>query len=71
LDPHLPRGIGKSIDGDLDVDDEGSEQNFEPLQSLHHRSVGYQSVRQELTSPRWLIPTSAIMNTSKNEEDAI
>jgi hypothetical protein len=44
LSPDLPRGRGKSIGGDLDVDDEVSEQNIEPLQSLHHCSVGYQSV---------------------------
>jgi hypothetical protein len=43
LGPDLSRGRGKSIGGDLDVDDEGSEQNFEPLQSLHHCSIGYQS----------------------------
>jgi hypothetical protein len=37
---------GKSIGGDLDVDDEGSKQRrFEPMQSLHHASVGYQPVR--------------------------
>jgi hypothetical protein len=36
---------GKSISGDLNVDDEGSEQRrFEPMQSLHHGSVGYQPV---------------------------
>jgi hypothetical protein len=36
---------GKSIGGDLNVDDEGSEQRwFEPVQSLHHGSVGYQPV---------------------------
>jgi hypothetical protein len=36
---------GKSIGGDLDVDDKGSEQHqFEPMQSLHHGSVGYQPV---------------------------
>jgi hypothetical protein len=36
---------GKSIGGDLDVADEGSEQcRFEPMQSLHHGSVGYQPV---------------------------
>jgi hypothetical protein len=41
----LPRGTSKSIGGDLDVDDEGSEQRqFEPMQSLHHGSVGYQPV---------------------------
>jgi hypothetical protein len=65
------RGRDNSIGGDLDVDDEGSEQNFKPLQSLHHCSVGYQSVQHELTSPRRLIPVSAIKNISKNEEDAI
>jgi hypothetical protein len=41
----LPRGTGKSIGENLDVDDKGSEQcRFEPLQSLHHGSVGYQPV---------------------------
>jgi hypothetical protein len=40
----LLSGSGKSIGGDLDVDDEGSEQNFKPLQSLHQFSVGYQSM---------------------------
>jgi hypothetical protein len=43
MSPDLLRGMGKSIDGDLDVDDEGSEQRqFKPVQSLHHGSVGYQ-----------------------------
>jgi hypothetical protein len=63
----LPRGRGKSIGGDLKVDEEGSEH----LQSLHHCSIGYQSVRHELTSPRRLIPESTIENTSKKEENAI
>jgi hypothetical protein len=67
----LPGGWGKLIGGDLNVDDEGSKQNFEPLQSLYHCSVGYQSVQHELTSPRRLIPTSGIENISKNEQDAI
>jgi hypothetical protein len=71
LGPDLPRGIDKSIGGHLDVDDEGSEYSFEPLQSLHHCSSGYQSVQHELTLPRRLIPASAIENTSKNEEDSI
>jgi hypothetical protein len=69
--PDLPRRGGNSIGGDLDVDDEGSEHNFESLQSLHQCSVGYQSVKQELTSPRWLIPASSIKKTSKNEVEAI
>jgi hypothetical protein len=71
LGPDLSRGRGKLNGGDLDVDDEGSKDNFEPLQSLHHCSIGYQSVRHELTSPRRLIPTSTIKNTSMNKEDAI
>jgi hypothetical protein len=41
----LPRGMGKSIGRDLDVNDEDSEQRrFKPVQSLHHGSVGYQPV---------------------------
>jgi hypothetical protein len=75
LGPDLSRGRGRSIGGDLDVDDKGSEQNFRPLQSLHHSlhhcSVGYQSVQHELTLPRRLIPASGIQNTSKNEVDII
>jgi hypothetical protein len=43
MSPDLLRGTDKSIGGDLDVDDEGSEQRrFKPVQSLHHGSVGYQ-----------------------------
>jgi hypothetical protein len=45
MSPDLPRGTGKSIGGGLDVDDEDSEQHrFKPVQSLHHGSVGYQTV---------------------------
>jgi hypothetical protein len=71
LSPDLSQVRGKSIGEDLDIDDEGSEQNIEHLQSLYYCSIGYQSVRHELTSLRRLIPTSIIDNTSKNEEDAI
>jgi hypothetical protein len=71
LVPDLLKGRDKSIGRDLDVNDKGSKQNFEPLQSLHQYSVGYQSVQHELTSPRRLISTSTIENTSKNEVDAI
>jgi hypothetical protein len=42
--PDLPRGRGKSIGRDLDIDDEGSEQNVKHLQSLYHNSIGYQLV---------------------------
>jgi hypothetical protein len=45
MSPDLSRGTSKSIGGDLNVDDEGSEQRrFEPMQSLHHGFVGYQLV---------------------------
>jgi hypothetical protein len=45
----LPRGTGKSIGGDLSVDDEGSEQRrFESVQSLHHGSVGYQHMHTQI-----------------------
>jgi hypothetical protein len=71
LVPNLLRGRDKSNDRDLNVDEEGSEQNFEPLQSLHHCFIGYQSMQHKLTSPRMLTPISAIDNTSMNEEDAI
>jgi hypothetical protein len=45
LVPDLPRGRGRSIGGDLDVGEEGSEQSIVTLQSVHHGSVGYQHVR--------------------------
>jgi hypothetical protein len=45
MSPDLPRGTSKSIYGGLDVDDEGSKQRqFEPVQSVHRGSVGYQPV---------------------------
>jgi hypothetical protein len=47
MSPDLPRGT--LIGGDLDVHDEGSEQRrFEPVQSLHQGSVGYQPVRTQI-----------------------
>jgi hypothetical protein len=49
MSPDPPRGTGKSISGDLDVDNEGSEQRrLEPVQSLHHGTVGYQPVRRRI-----------------------
>jgi hypothetical protein len=49
MSPDLPRGTDKLIVRDLDVDDEGSEQCwFEPMQSLHHGSVGYQPVHTRI-----------------------
>jgi hypothetical protein len=49
MSPNLPRGTGKLIGGDLDNDDKGSEQRrFEPVQSLHHGSIGYQHVHTRI-----------------------
>jgi hypothetical protein len=42
LVPVLPRGRGRSIGGDVDVGEEGSEQTIITLQSLHHGSDGFQ-----------------------------
>jgi hypothetical protein len=42
-----------SIGGDLDVDDEGSEQRrFKLMQSLHHGSVGYQPMCTRIVLPK-------------------
>jgi hypothetical protein len=49
MSPNLPRGTSKSIGGDLNVDDEGSEQRqFEPVQSLHHGFIGYQPMHTRI-----------------------
>jgi hypothetical protein len=49
MSPDLLRGTGKSIGGDLDIDDECPEQRrFKPVQSLHHGSVGYQPVHTRI-----------------------
>jgi hypothetical protein len=49
MSPDLLRGRGKLIGGDLNVDDECSEQRqFKPVQSLHHDSVGYQPVHTRI-----------------------
>jgi hypothetical protein len=47
------------IGGDLDVDDECSKQHrFEPVQSLHHNSVGYQPVRTQTGLAKKAAPAS-------------
>jgi hypothetical protein len=54
---------GKLIGGDLNVDDEGSEQRqFEPVQSLHHGSVGYQPMRTRISL------TKKVMYLQANQE---
>jgi hypothetical protein len=63
------RGRGRSIGGDLNVGEEGSEQTIVTLQSLHHSSVFSNTCAHELASPRRLIRTSATRNTSKNRKE--
>jgi hypothetical protein len=49
MSPNFPSGTIKSVGGDLNVDDEDSEQHrFEPVQSLHHASVGYQPMHTRI-----------------------
>jgi hypothetical protein len=63
MSPDHPRGTGKSIGGYLDVNDEGSEQRqFEPVQSLHHGSVGYQPMHTRIG------PTKKAMSLQANQE---
>jgi hypothetical protein len=45
LVPDLLRERGRSIGGDLDLGEQGSEQTIVTLQSLHHDYVGYQHAR--------------------------
>jgi hypothetical protein len=67
MSPDLLRGTGKSIGGDLDVDDEGSEQRrFEPVHSLHHGFVCYQPVRTGIGLAKKAISLQA--NQEHNEE---
>jgi hypothetical protein len=44
LVPDLLRCRGRSVGGDLNVSEDGSEQTIVALQSLHHDSVTYQHV---------------------------
>jgi hypothetical protein len=67
--PDLPRGRGRSIGGDLDIDEEGSEQMIVTLQSLHHGSVGYQHAHTRVGLTKRPILASAIKNTSKNRKE--
>jgi hypothetical protein len=49
MSPELLSGTSKSIGGDLNIDDEGSEQHrFERMQSLHHDFIGYQPVHTRI-----------------------
>jgi hypothetical protein len=63
---------GKSIGGDLDVDDEGSEQRrFEPVQPLHHGSVGYQPVRTRIGLTKKAMSLQANRGCKQEQERTI
>jgi hypothetical protein len=72
MSPDLSRGTSKSIGGDLDVDDEGSEQRrFEPVQSLHHGSVGYQPVHTQIVLAKKAMSLHANREHKQEEERTI
>jgi hypothetical protein len=72
MSPDLPRGTGKSIGGDLDADHEGSEQRrFEPVQSLHHGSVGYQPVHTRIGLTKKAMSLQANQEHKQEQERTI
>jgi hypothetical protein len=72
MSPDLPRGTGKSIGGDLDVDDEGSKQHqFEPVQSLHHDSVGYQPMHTRIGLAKKALSLQANREHKQEQERTI
>jgi hypothetical protein len=72
MSPDLPRGISKLIGGDLNIDDEGSEQHhFEPVQSLHHGSVGYQTVHTRIGLAKKAMSLQANREHKQEEEKTI
>jgi hypothetical protein len=66
------RGTSKSIGGDLDIDDEGSEQcRFELVQSLHHGSVGYQPVHTRIGLAKKAMSLQANQKHKQEQERTI
>jgi hypothetical protein len=60
------------IGGDLDVDDVGSEQcQFEPVQSLHHGSVGYQPARTRIGLAKKVVSLQANREHKQEQERTI
>jgi hypothetical protein len=63
---------GKSIDGDLNIDDESSEQRrFEPVKSIHHNSIGYQHVRTRFGITKKVMSLQANREHKQEQERAI
>jgi hypothetical protein len=72
MSPDLQRGTGKSIGGDLDVDDKDSEQRrFEPMQSLYHDSVGYQPVHTRISLTRKAMSLQANQEHKNKKEQSL
>jgi hypothetical protein len=72
MSPNLPRGTGKSIGGDLDIDDEGFEQRrFQPVQSLHYGSVGYQPVCARISLAKKAMSLQANLEHKQEQERTI
>jgi hypothetical protein len=68
----LLRGTGKSIGGDLNVDDEVSKQRwFEPVQSLHHDSVGYQPMHTRIGLTKKALSLEANREHKQEQERTI
>jgi hypothetical protein len=68
LVPDLPRGRGRSIDEDLDVGEEGSEQTIVTLQSLHHDSDGYQHARTRVGLTKKAYPCKCNQEHKQEQE---
>jgi hypothetical protein len=72
MSPDLPRGTDQSIGGDLDIDDEGSEQRrFEPVQSLHHVSIGYQPMHRRIGLTKKAMSLQANQEHKQEQERTI
>jgi hypothetical protein len=72
MSPDLPRGMGKSIGEDLNVDDESSEQcRFEPVQSIHQGSVGYQPMHTRIGLTKKAMSLQANQEHKQEQERTI
>jgi hypothetical protein len=64
--------VSPDLGGDLDVDNEGSEQcQFEPVQSLHHGSIGYQPVRTRIGLAKKAMSLQANQEKKQEQERTI
>jgi hypothetical protein len=72
MSPDLPKGTGKSIGGDLDIVDKGSEERrFEPVQSLHYGSVGYQPMHTRIDLAKKAMSLQANREHNQEQERTI